>query len=220
MKKLILTREEILKIENETEEKYGIKRIILMENAGREVFNCVKRELKSVKNKKILVFCGKGNNGGDGFVSARYFFNNGAIVKVYYTGKPEEFSDISFTNFDILNKMKVDIFSIDNLKLKEIEIKKGDIVIDGLLGIGLKGEIKGKLREIIEYINENASYIVSIDIPSGLDCDTGEVHGVAIKSNLTVSLGFLKRGFFINKGPQYTGKIKLGDIGFPKYYYE
>lgn len=219
MKKIILTREKIFKIEKETVEKFGISNLILMENAGRESFYVIKKELKKTKNKKFFVFCGKGNNGGDGFVLARYLFNNGAIVKVFYFGNPDEFTDISFANFDILKKLKIDIEGINILKLSNMKIEKTDVFIDAIFGVGIKGEIKGEMRSIIEFINENDNYTVSIDIPSGLDADTGEIHGACVKSDLTISMGFLKKGFFINKGPEYTGKVKVVDIGFPKYYY-
>ncbi|MCM8785088.1 MAG: NAD(P)H-hydrate epimerase [Candidatus Omnitrophica bacterium] len=220
MKKLILTKEEITKIEKETRERFGISDLILMENAGRESFYIIKKELKSVKNRKFFVFCGKGNNGGDGFVLSRYLFNYGVNVKVFYFGEISNFTEISLVNFDILNKLKVDIDRINVLKLKDINIGSSDVVVDAILGIGIKGVIEGEMKTVIEFINKNSNFIVSIDIPSGLDADTGEIHGVCIKSNLTISMGFLKKGFFIGKGPEYTGKIKLVDIGFPRYYYE
>ncbi|MCS7181305.1 MAG: NAD(P)H-hydrate epimerase, partial [bacterium] len=106
------------------------------------------------------------------------------------------------------------------LKLNEIVIKEKDIIIDALLGIGIKGKIEGEMKKVIEFINKKKCFKISIDIPSGLDADTGEIHGVCIKSNLTLSMGFLKRGFFIGEGPKCVGKVKVLDIGFPKYYYE
>ncbi|MCM8806414.1 MAG: NAD(P)H-hydrate epimerase [Candidatus Omnitrophica bacterium] len=220
MRKLILTKEEIYKIEKETFEKFGISPLILMENAGREGFYVIKNEIKSLKNKRFFIFCGKGNNGGDGFVLGRYLFNNNVNVRIYYFGLPEEFTEISFLNFDILRKLKVDIHSINSLKFNDFKFKKNDIVVDAMLGIGVKEEIKGKMKEIIEFINKKAFFIISLDIPSGLDANTGEIHGICVKSNLTISMGFLKKGFFINEGPKYTGKIRVVDIGFPKYYYE
>jgi len=187
-----------------------------MENAGRESFYEIKKKIKNWKNKNFLIFCGKGNNGGDGFVLARYLFNDGAVVKVYYFGQPEEFTGISFLNFEILKRLKIDIFSINDLKLKDIKLERKDIVVDAILGIGIKGEIEGKMKEIIDYINKNSSFTISIDIPSGLDADTGDIHGICVKSDFTISMGFLKKGFFINKGPEYTGKIKSCRYWFPK----
>lgn len=220
MKRLILNRKEIQKIEKETVEKFGINNLVLMENAGRESFYIIKKIFRNIQNKDFLIFCGKGNNGGDGFVLARYLFNNFVNVKVFYFGNPEEFTDISFLNFKILKNLKIDTFSINDLKLYNLRLNKNYIFVDAILGIGIKGEIEGKMREVIEYINEKGNYKISIDIPSGLDADTGEIHGVCVKSNLTISMGFLKKGFFINKGPEYTGKIEVVDIGFPRYYYE
>lgn len=221
MRRLILSKEEILKIEKETVEKYGIPNIILMENAGRESFFELKKLIRNFRDKRFLIFCGKGNNGGDGFVLARYLFNHNIKVKVFYFGKPEEFTDISFQNFKILNQLKVDTNPIDNLKLKSIIVEKEkDITIDALLGIGIRGKIEGKMAEIIDFINKNKNFTVSIDIPSGLNADTGEIHGICVKSDITLSMGFLKKGFFIGKGPENCGRIRLLDIGFPKYFYQ
>ncbi|MCM8833437.1 MAG: NAD(P)H-hydrate epimerase [Candidatus Omnitrophica bacterium] len=220
MKKLILTKKEIMRIEKETMEKFGISNLILMENAGRESFYIIKKELKNIKNRKFFVFCGKGNNGGDGFVLSRYLFNYGVDVKVFYFGEINDFTEISLINFNILKKLKIDIERINVLKLKNMNIGSGDVVIDAILGIGIKGMIEGEMKDVIEFINKNSNFIISIDIPSGLDADTGEIYGICVKSNLTISMGFLKKGFFIGKGPEYTGKIKIADIGFPKYYYE
>ncbi|MGC8976349.1 MAG: NAD(P)H-hydrate epimerase [Candidatus Ratteibacteria bacterium] len=220
MKKLVLTREDIQRIEKETVEKFSISNLILMENAGRESFYTIKKFLKNVKNRNFLIFCGRGNNGGDGFVLARYLFNNYANVKVFYFGKPEEFTDISLLNFKILKNLRIDTISIDELKLYNLNVDKKSIFIDAILGIGLKYEIVGKMKDIIEFMNGLKNLKISIDIPTGLDANTGEIHGVGVKSNLTISLGFLKKGFFINKGPEYTGKIEVVDIGFPRFYYE
>ncbi|MCM8767874.1 MAG: NAD(P)H-hydrate epimerase [Candidatus Omnitrophica bacterium] len=220
MKKLILTKKEIMRIEKETMEKFGISNLILMENAGRESFYIIKKELKNIKNRKFFVFCGKGNNGGDGFVLSRYLFNYGVDVKVFYFGEINDFTEISLINFNILKKLKIDIERINVLKLKNMNIGSADVVIDAILGIGIKGIIEGEMKDVIEFINKNSNFIISIDIPSGLDADTGEIYGICVKSNLTISMGFLKKGFFIGKGPEYTGKIKIADIGFPKYYYE
>ncbi|MCM8808567.1 MAG: NAD(P)H-hydrate epimerase [Candidatus Omnitrophica bacterium] len=220
MKKLILTKKEIMRIEKETMEKFGISNLILMENAGRESFYIIKKELKNIKNRKFFVFCGKGNNGGDGFVLSRYLFNYGVDVKVFYFGEISNFTEISLINFNILKKLKIDIERINVLKLKNMNIGSADVVIDAILGIGIKGIIEGEMKDVIEFINKNSNFIISIDIPSGLDADTGEIYGICVKSNLTISMGFLKKGFFIGKGPEYTGKIKIADIGFPKFYYE
>ncbi len=218
MRRIILGKDDILKIERETEEKFGISTLILMENAGRESFYVLRREIRDIKNKKFLIFCGKGNNGGDGFVIARYLFNYGVPLSVYYFGSPEEFTEISFKNYKILNNLGVDTQNVFSLKLEEF--KYNDIIIDAILGIGIKGEIKGEIKKVIELINKHKKFVVSVDIPSGLDADTGEIHNVCVKSDLTISMGFLKKGFFVGKGPEYTGKIKVVDIGFPKYYYE
>lgn len=220
MKEIVLTREEIFKIEQETEEKYGIKRLILMENAGRQLAEIVKKEMGNFKGKKIFVFCGRGNNGGDGFVAARYLFNWDVEVEVYYCGNPENFTDISFLNFDILNKMGVKIISLAKCDIYKLKYKEADLIVDALLGTGIKGEVRGEMKELINMINRGGKRIISADIPSGLDANKGKVCGVCVKADITVSFGFGKKGFYINDGPEYCGEIKIVDIGFPKFFYK
>ena len=219
MKKIVLSSEEIKKIEDETEKKYGIIKLILMENAGR----CVSEETKKfIKNKKrkIEIFCGKGNNGGDGFVAARYLFNGGFDVDVFYIPEENKFSEITKRNFEILKNLGVKIFSVENKFKSVLKYKKCDLIIDAILGTGISGVVNDQVREMVEYINEKDAYKICVDVPSGLNADTGYVCGVAVKSNLTVSFGFGKKGFYMNEGPAYCGKIKIVDIGFPKFYYE
>ena len=220
MKKIILTREEIFKIEQETEEKYGIKRLILMENAGRQLAEVIKENMGNFDGKKIFIFCGKGNNGGDGFVAARYLFNWNAEVEVYYLGNPENYTEISSLNFNILNKMGIKTISLAKSDIYKLKYKEADLVVDAILGTGIKGEVRGEIKELIDMINKESKRIVSADIPSGLDANTGKICGVCIRADITVSFGFGKKGFYINDGPTCCGEIKIVDIGFPKFFYE
>lgn len=213
-----LTKEEIARIEKETEELYGISRLILMENAGRTLAEVIKNNFHPSRSTKILVVCGKGNNGGDGFVAARYLFNMEMDVKVIYTDPPEFFSDLSFTNYKILCKM-----GIENLLLSDCNkdiLKGADIIIDAILGTGIKGKITGKVAELISFINNCKKFVICADIPSGLDADTGIIYGDCVKGNATVSFGFAKKGFYMNKGPEYCGEIIVTDIGFPRFFYK
>ncbi|MCM8760454.1 MAG: NAD(P)H-hydrate epimerase [Candidatus Omnitrophica bacterium] len=216
----ILTREEITRIEKETEERYGISRLILMENAGRTLAEVITTSVHRVRDKKICIVAGKGNNGGDGFVAARYLFNMGMDVKVIYTDPPEKFSNLSFTNYQILCKIGIEniLFERD---LDTINIlKESDIIVDAILGTGIKGSVIGVSAEVISLINESKKFVICADIPSGLDADTGTVKGECVKGNITVSFGFAKKGFYINSGPEYCGKIVVTDIGFPKFFYK
>jgi len=216
----ILTREEIARIEKETEEMYGISRLILMENAGRTLAEVIKNRVCKGDDKKICIVAGKGNNGGDGFVAARYLFNMGMDVKVIHISMPEDFSPLAFTNYQILCKMGIDRFLWNKEGMPVKILKDADIIVDAILGTGIKGPITGLASEVISFINEGRRFVVCADIPSGLDADTGIVEGECIKGNLTVSFGFAKKGFYINNGPEYCGEIVVTDIGFPRFFYK
>ena len=218
MKKIVLSTKEIYEIEKLTQKKFGISNLILMENAGRATAEVIKELFENLKEKKIVVICGKGNNGGDGFVTARYLFNWGANVKVYFMGHPEEFKGISFTNFNILCKMCINVSECGKIDRRMLE--RVDLIVDGILGIGLKGEVRGEARDLIRKINESKKKVLSIDIPSGLNADTGEIMGEAVKADITVSFGFAKKGFYTGEGPRVCGEIEIVDIGYPRYFYE
>ncbi len=212
------TREEIADIEKETEEKYGISRLILMENAGRCTAEVIKERFAGVAGMRVCVFCGKGNNGGDGFVAARYLFNAGADVKVYHFDSPAAFTGISFTNYEILCKMEIGCFRLDERSVKLPGCGKADVIVDALFGTGIRGAVGGAAAELITAINQRGSFIVCADIPSGLDANTGRVCGTAVKGSVTVSFGFAKKGFYLNSGPEYCGEIIIADIGFPAFF--
>ncbi|MCM8777112.1 MAG: NAD(P)H-hydrate epimerase [Candidatus Omnitrophica bacterium] len=216
----ILTREEIAMVEKETEETYGISRLILMENAGRTLAEVISSRIRRVIDKKICIVAGKGNNGGDGFVSARYLFNMGMNVKVIYTDPPDKLSNLSFTNYQILCKIGIENILFERT-LDTINIlKESDVIVDAIFGTGIKGNVTGVSAEVISLINESKRFVVCADIPSGLDADTGIVKGECVKGNITVSFGFAKKGFYINSGPEYCGKIVVTDIGFPRFFYK
>lgn len=219
IKKIVLSCEEIKEIEEITEKKYGISRLILMENAGRNVAEEVEKIMKD-RRKKIGIFCGKGNNGGDGFVAARYLFNHGFEVNVFYIPEEKKFSEITVKNFKILKNLGVKIIPLENNFKNMLKLERYNLIIDAILGTGIKGEVRGMAFNLIEYINRKRALKVCVDIPSGLNADTGEICGVAVKGDITVSFGFAKKGFYLKKGPEYCGKIKIVDIGFPAIFYK
>jgi len=189
-------------------EDRGIPSIVLMENAGIAVSEIALTELKNIKNKKTAVFCGSGNNGGDGFVAARHLFNKGINVSVYLIGPRLNLKNDPKINAEALDNIGVEIREIS----EPINIDHG-LIIDAIFGIGLKGEVKEPARSIISDLNKKSITIISVDVPSGLDADTGEVLGASVKACITVTMQFPKQGFYQNKGPEYTGKIIAVDIG-------
>ncbi|MCK4244100.1 MAG: NAD(P)H-hydrate epimerase [Candidatus Omnitrophica bacterium] len=201
-------------------EEYGIPSLILMENAGRCAAEVALEMLKKQRGKRISLFSGKGNNGGDGMVAARHLMNKGYDITCYLLGKREEIvSEAVKKNLQILEKMKVamrEISNLDSLLKFRREIENSSLLLDAIFGIGLKGEVKSPYKEIIEFLNSLKKPVLSLDIPSGLDADTGIVSETAIVATRTVTFALPKKGLFLNDGPKFSGKITVAEISIPK----
>ena len=199
---------EMQDLDRKTIEEVGIPSIVLMENAGRWVSEVAMDMLISLTRKKVAIFCGTGNNGGDGFVAARHLSSKGAEVDVRIVGRRSYIKNDPLINLKILDKMGISIKEIDSpLKVDS------DIIIDAIFGIGLKGEVREPVKGIIASLNKETVPIIAVDVPSGLDGDTGEALGEAIRAKKTVTMQFPKKGFYLNKGPEYTGEVVVADIG-------
>jgi len=216
-----LTREEMRELDRKAIEEYKIPGIVLMENAGRNVAEEILKMLDDPQQAKVAILCGKGNNGGDGFVVARHLHNHGISVDVFLVARV---SDIlkdgdTGTNLQILLNMKIpvkeilDIPGINNI-LKEL--KDYNMLVDALFGTGLSGNVREPFKTLIHGVNTLNNPRVSVDIPSGLDCNTGKILGAAIKATKTVTFAIAKKGFYLNDGPGYTGKVIVSDISIPR----
>jgi len=216
-----LTREEMLELDRKAIEEYKIPGIVLMENAGRNVVEEILKMLDDPQQAKVAILCGKGNNGGDGFVIARHLHNNGISVDVFLVARV---SDIlkdgdTGTNLQILLNMKIpvkeilDIQGVNNI-LKELN--DCNILVDALFGTGLSGDVREPFRTLINGVNNLNKPIVSVDIPSGLDCNTGKILGTAIKATKTVTFAVAKKGFYLGDGPSLTGKVLVSNISIPR----
>ncbi|RLJ05142.1 MAG: NAD(P)H-hydrate epimerase [Candidatus Aenigmatarchaeota archaeon] len=203
-----VTVNEMKKIERISEEM-GVSREKLMENAGKQIAKCVKRFFPS--KQKILVVAGKGNNGGDGLVAARYLKRFGKNVKVIVSEKPEKKS-LGFRQMQRLKGVEIEVY---NKKALRKALKETDLIIDAIIGYGLKGEPKGKAAEMIKEINNSGKPVLSVDVPSGLNADTGKPGNPCIKADATVTLGFLKTGFKSSQAKKFTGTVYTADIGIP-----
>jgi hydroxyethylthiazole kinase-like uncharacterized protein yjeF len=197
-------------------EEFGIDTLVLMENAGRavaqETLRCLKR-----KPKKICIFCGKGNNGGDGFVAARHLLAQGLKPDIFLADKISRLKYEARLNMGILKKLNQKIIEVssENLFMVKDSISKGALIIDALLGVGLRGEPEGIYRDVIAAINASGAYIISVDIPSGLDATTGRALGCCVQADRTVTFMALKRGMVLRDGPKACGKIVVRDLGIP-----
>ncbi len=204
--------------------KLGIPGIVLMENAAIEIFNRSFQKVFQKKNIESIGFvCGKGNNGGDGFAVARHYANRGYKIIVIKLGKTSELSNDSKTNFHALEniaKSRNDILIINYKTTKDLKnLQNCDVIFDALLGSGAKGELREPYKTIVKYLNQIKSYKVSVDIPTGLDADSGYAESAFI-SDLTVTLAEFKTGLFIGEGVKYSGEVIKGNIGIDESYFD
>ncbi len=194
---------------------FGMPVLLLMENAGRAV---AEEAIKTLKGKaKIVALCGKGNNGGDGFAASRHLLSRGIKPEIFLAGKVSEVYNEANLNLGILKKLKQEIFEIDenNLDFVKKRVLRADFIIDALLGVGVQGQVRGTCRDLIDMINFSNAYVLSVDIPSGLDANTGEVLGCCVKANKTVTFAAKKLGMAAGKGAKYCGRIVVKDLGLP-----
>jgi len=185
----ILSPEEMRYFDKTAQEQFGVDPIILMENAGKKSAEIIEMEVLE-DTDSVAVICGTGNNGGDGMVIARWLHNHGFDVCCYIVGDNEKFSPLAHKNHSILQKMHCEIQYISCKKdLDKIvdQFYDFDVIIDALFGVGLKGEVKGYRKNLIEIINELDEIIVAIDIPSGIDAEKGTVANVAIHADITIN---------------------------------
>lgn len=200
-------------------EQFGIPGIVLMENAASCVVNEISSFIGQLPGKRVIVLAGKGNNGGDAFAVARKLFNKGAEIRLFVTAKKEEITGDAAINISIVEKIDieyVEIISEEQLDLLKDSLNHGDLVVDGLLGTGLKGNVTGIVAKIIDLVNFSRLPVIAIDIPSGINGETGKVMGVAVKAHRTVTFGLPKPGLLIHPGCEYTGKLVTADIGIPR----
>ena len=224
------TREEMRELDRKAMVEYLIPGIILMENAGRNVAGEAMSMLRHAHPpqtesipgaRKVAVLCGKGNNGGDGYVIARHLHNSDIFVTVFVVAN---ISDIlkegdAAVNLQILLKMKIPVQELPDMaatKNLAKELRGYDVIIDALFGTGLSGEVREPFKTLINATNDSHKPIISVDIPSGLDANTGKVLGTAIKATKTVTFAVSKKGFYLNEGPAHTGEVIVTDISIPK----
>jgi ADP-dependent NAD(P)H-hydrate dehydratase / NAD(P)H-hydrate epimerase len=200
-------------------ETYGIKEELLMENAGDAVYFVILNKF-GIKNKRFVVFCGLGNNGGDGFVIARKLHSNGAFVKVFILGDQAKYRGAAKLNLDILKRLPVEIREVHDEPSVHMDINHSHAVVDAILGTGLMREVEGLYRDIIHSINRSEKTVFSADIPSGVAGNTGKVMGIAVKADYTVTFGLPKLGNLMFPGYDLCGDLYVTHISFPPELYD
>ncbi|MGB9668076.1 MAG: NAD(P)H-hydrate epimerase, partial [Thermosulfidibacteraceae bacterium] len=214
----LLTSKEMQDLDRKTIEDIGIPGIVLMEHAGYRSASLIRKLF--LPSTKVLVVCGKGNNGGDGFVVARWLHHWNYEVEVSLIGNPESMKEDCKTNFKIAKEILGDrLVVLPDLRKIGEQIERSDIIIDAILGTGLVKKTEGFYKEVIDLINRNKERkrIIAIDIPSGINADTGNVPGSAIYADYTVTFGRLKRALFIYPAKKHAGEVFLVDIGIPTF---
>ncbi len=202
-------------------ERYGIEDRILMENAGNAVYFVILKHIGNVKGKRFVVFSGSGNNGGDSLVVARKLYSNGANVKIYLMSKTERYRNSARINYEIVEKIGIPVerFEGDNAMVR-MSVESADAIIDGILGTGISRNVEGKYEEAIRIINESGKKVFSVDIPSGINGNTGKIMGIAVKADYTVTFGLPKIGNILYPGYEYCGKLYVSHISFPPENYD
>jgi NAD(P)H-hydrate epimerase len=211
-----ITSKQAKEIDTKATQELGISTLVMMENAGIRIADFVLEILNKKPIKDVAVFCGKGNNAGDGLVVSRQLICEGIDVDTFLFAPAYSLSSITRKNLRSLKKITKRIWQIKTEReLERIKFSSYSILIDAIFGIGLKGQVEGIFKAVIQHMNSSGGTIVSIDIPSGLDANKGCAKGTAVKANYTLTLMAPKKGLLINQGPRFTGKLIVRHLGFP-----
>ena len=210
--------EEMREMDKKAQETYGLSTAVLMENAGHRTAEAVTELLGKAAGRSVVVLAGSGNNGGDAFAAARHLAIAEARVKIFLVGNPAHLSPAAAQNRDTDKAMGLEIFELDSDRAWDrltVALRFAAVIVDGVLGTGFSGELRKPVLRLIELVNGLGKPVVSIDIPSGVEADTGAVTSVAMRAAVTLTLGLPKPGQFIAPGASYVGRLLVDDIGLP-----
>jgi NAD(P)H-hydrate epimerase len=213
-----ISSDQMYSIEDKAHNVIGMKRVYMMENAGHGLADFIILKFRGkLRGKRIVAICGTGNNGGDGFVTARHLsYYYGANVQLILLGFANDLrTEEAKINWQIIQKMdSIEVITgneiNDNIK-KTIEY--ADVIIDGIFGTGIRGEIREPHSSAIKIINTSKAYVVSVDVPSGIDPNTGRAHDVSVRADATITFHRMKIGLLNNK--KYSGSVHIEKIGIP-----
>ncbi len=217
---IVATPEKMREYDDYAITKWGIPSAVLMENAGRSTYRLLKEEYLKGR-RRVAIFCGHGNNGGDGFVVARYALRDGFETEVFLLADPSSLKGDALLNMDLYCSLGGRILPIEGDPGRAaVGLKKCDLIVDAIFGTGLAKEVRGAQRAVIEGMNASGKPIIAIDIPSGLDGERGIPLGVAVKATHTYTYGSPKVGQLLHPGVTYRGKLTVIDIGLPSSAHE
>jgi NAD(P)H-hydrate epimerase len=215
----LVNAKEMRAIDKSAVRDFGIKGLTLMENAGAGAASIALKELEGASLKRVSIFTGKGNNGGDGFVIARHLQNAGYEVRVFSIIGVKELRGDAKKNakaWEDIGGLTSVIKSRADIKSHTVFITHSALIVDALLGTGLRSDVRGVVKMIIDYINSSSVRVLSIDMPSGISADTGAVMGTAVKADITATMALPKLGLYQYPGREYAGIIEVVDIGAPR----
>jgi ADP-dependent NAD(P)H-hydrate dehydratase / NAD(P)H-hydrate epimerase len=214
----ILTAAQMREADRYTIDEIGIPALVLMENAGRQVVAAIEAAYEDRLEGRVAVLCGRGNNGGDGFVVARTLLQRGVDCAVFVIGSVADLRGDARTNLDILGRLGVTVVEINDEQTWELhfsEISRCTLIVDAIFGTGLKTALAGMLETVVADVNAAGIPIVSIDLPSGLSADTPQLIGDCIDASMTVTLAALKLPLILPPAEAHAGDVVIADIGIP-----
>ena len=214
----IALAKQMREIDKKAIDEYGISEIVLMENAGRKVAEAVCQALGTVSKKSICILAGSGNNGGDALAAARYLSNFGARIKIFMIGNKNHRTESLNVQMKTLRAMGTELQILETDRAWErlqVTLRFSDAIVDGILGTGFTGQLRPAVLRLVRLVNSTNKPVISIDIPSGVEADSGQVGEAAITATYTITLGLPKFGHYICPGASYVGKLLVDDIGIP-----
>ena len=213
---MFLSREEVRAIDRRAIDEFGVPGVVLMENAGRGAAELL---ISLGINGPVVICCGKGNNGGDGFVVARHLELHGVRVHVVLFAEPRALTGDAAVNYRIVERSGIlpTVYADPSANLDPLRqvLASGDWIVDGLFGTGLTGPVRPPMDRVIEAINAAPAKVFALDIPSGLDCDTGLPLGPTVQARHTATFFAAKKGFAVPDAQPWLGKVHVVDIGAP-----
>ncbi len=208
-----LTRQQVRELDRRAIQDYGIPGAVLMENAGRGAAEVL---ISLGIHGRVVICCGKGNNGGDGLVMARHLDLRGVPVRVLVLARPEELAGDAEVNYHVLARTQIHRWIHPALEEVTAELGGAEWVVDALFGTGLTGPVRPPLDRVIAAVNAGPGRVFAVDIPSGLDCDSGQPLGATVRASHTATFVALKQGFVNPAARPWLGKVHVVDIGAPR----
>ena len=215
----VVTAKEMQELDRRATAEYGIPSLLLMEHAGAETAREIREAFPAASGGRVVVLCGRGNNGGDGFVVSRQLLARGARVETFLLARPEQVKGDARLNLEILEKLgaaPTQITEASGLGALAEHVAAADLVVDALLGTGTRGPAEGLFAEAIQAVNRAGRRVVAVDIPSGLIADSPEAAGPVVRADLTVTFALPKPCLLLHPAAGYAGSVRVADIGIPR----